>query len=174
LKIYRRQIGLVSQEPFLFNTTIEENIRFGRKDASMSEIEEAARLARILDFISDLPQGFQTKVGDRGTKLSGGQRQRISLARAFLKKPKVLILDEATSSVDQETEKMILSSIQDYFKDRTIIMVSHRPSMLQIAERVLHLNHGFINEIDKEKVISESMDRSDYLKLMRHEGIKVN
>jgi ABC-type multidrug transport system fused ATPase/permease subunit len=164
---------LVSQDPFLFNTTIEENIRFGKKDASHSEIEEAARLAQILDFISDLPQGFKTKVGDRGTKLSGGQRQRISLARVFLKNPKVLILDEATSSVDQKTEKMILSSIQECFSDRTIIIVSHRNSMLQIADRVLHLNNGLINEMDKEEVNSDSMDR-DYLKVTSHEEIKIN
>ncbi|MGB2697659.1 MAG: ABC transporter ATP-binding protein, partial [Candidatus Zixiibacteriota bacterium] len=174
LKAYRRQIGLVSQDPFLFNTTIEENIRFGKKDADLTEIEEAARLAQILDFISDLPQKFQTRVGDRGEKLSGGQRQRISLARTFLKNPKVLILDEATSSVDQKKEKMILSSLKEHFGDRTIIMVSHRPTMLQIADRVLHLNHGFINEMDKEKVISESKDSINYLRVRDHEKIKVN
>ncbi len=174
LKAYRRQIGLVSQEPFLFNTSVEENIRFGRKDASMNEIEEAARLAQILDFISNLSQGFQTRVGDRGTKLSGGQRQRISLARTFLKNPKILILDEATSSVDQKTEKMILSSIQDYFRDRTIIMISHHSTMLQIAGKILYLNNEFIKEVDKERIISESMDREDYLKVRSRQGIEVN
>jgi subfamily B ATP-binding cassette protein MsbA len=173
LKAFRRQIGLVSQDSFLFNTTIEENIRFGKKDTDLSEIEEAARLAQILDFISDLPQGFKTKVGDRGTKLSGGQRQRISLARVFLKNPKVLILDEATSSVDQNTERTILFSLKEHFEDRTIIIVSHRNSMLQIADRVLHLNNGLINEIDKDKVNSEYRDRN-YLKVTSHEEMKVN
>jgi ATP-binding cassette subfamily B protein len=140
----------------------------------MKEIEEAARLAQILDFISNLPQGFQTKVGDRGTKLSGGQRQRISLARTFLKNPKILILDEATSSVDQKTEKMILSSIQDYFRDRTIIMVSHRLSMLQIADRVLHLNNGFINEADKIPLLPRSKEEIDYPNVEYYQKLKVN
>lgn len=167
LKMYRKQVGLVSQEAFLFNTSIEENIRFGKRDADLREIEEAARLAQILDFILNLSQKFQTQVGDRGVKLSGGQRQRISLARTILKKPRVLILDEATSSVDLETERIILSSLETHFKNRTIIMISHRTSMLQIADRIFYLNQGSVNEAEKATLLSESKEEVDHLSTLK-------
>ena len=174
LKAYRRQVGLVSQEPFLFNASIEENIRFGRRDAAQSKIEETARIAQIFDFVSNLPEGFQTKVGDRGAKLSGGQRQRISLARTLLKNPRVLILDEATSSLDQTTERTILTSLKADFSRRTIIIISHRTSMLEIADRVLHLDRGHISETDKVGVLSQSDEEIDYLRAGDYQRLKVN
>jgi len=174
LKAYRRQIGLVSQEPFLFNASIEENIRFGRRDAAQSEIEEATKIAQIFDFVSNLPEGFQTKVGDRGAKLSGGQRQRISLARTLLKDPRVLILDEATSSLDQKTEKTILTSLKANFNHRTIIIISHRTSMLEIADRILRIDRGHISETDKARVLSESDEEIDYLQAGDYQRLKVN
>ena len=174
LKTYRKQVGLVSQDPFLFNTSIEENIRFGKKDADSGEIEEATRLAQVFDFAFDLPQKFQTQVGDRGVKLSGGQRQRISLARAILKNPKILILDEATSSVDQKTERIILSSLKTNFNHGTIIIISHRTPMLEIADRVFCLNQGSIQEVDKDRHLSESKEEIDYLNVEDHEKLKVN
>lgn len=172
LKRYRKQVGLVSQEPFLFNTSIEENIRFGKKDASLSEIEEAARLAQILDFVSNLPEGLQTKVGDRGAKLSGGQRQRISLARTLLKNPRVLILDEATSSLDLETESTILTSLKTGFHKRTMIIISHRTSMLEIADRTFHLDQGRIEKLHKATLVSECKEEPDYLPVLDPEKTK--
>jgi subfamily B ATP-binding cassette protein MsbA len=174
LKAYRRQIGLVSQEPFLFNTSIEENIRFGKKDAASREIEKAASLAQIFDFVSNLPEGFQTRVGDRGAKLSGGQRQRISLARTLLKDPRILILDEATSSVDLETERMILSSLKSYFSNRTIIMISHRTSMLKLADRIFQLDQGCVSELDKAPVLSQAEEEIDYVTVADRERLKIN
>jgi len=174
LKRYRKQVGLVSQDSFLFNTSIEENIRFGKKDASLSEIEEAARISQIYDFIVNLPQKYQTKVGDRGEKLSGGQKQRISLARTILKNPQVLILDEATSSVDLETERAIFSSLKARFKHKTAIMISHRATMLEIADRIFYLSKGRINEMDKAQLLSESKEEIDYLDLKGYEKLKVN
>jgi ABC-type bacteriocin/lantibiotic exporter with double-glycine peptidase domain len=172
LKRYRKQVGLVSQESFLFNTSIEENLRFGKKDANLMEIEKATQLAHIFDFISHLPQRFQTQVGNRGTKLSGGQRQRISLARTILKEPRVLILDEATSSVDQKTERLILSSLRNHFRNKSIIIISHRTSLLQIADRIFCLNQGFVEEVDKATVLSESEEGIDHLKALDNERIR--
>jgi subfamily B ATP-binding cassette protein MsbA len=174
LKRYRKQVGLVSQEPFLFNTSIEGNIRFGKKGAMRSEIEEAARLAQIYDFVSNLPQKFETRVGDRGTMLSGGQRQRISLARTLLKDPKILILDEATSSLDLETERMILSSLKSYFRKRTIIIISHRTSLLQTADRIFHLDQGSISELDKFTLLAKSKEEIDYPRAGDYEKLRVN
>jgi ABC-type multidrug transport system fused ATPase/permease subunit len=174
LKTYRKQVGLVSQDPFLFNTSIEENIRFGKKDADSGEIEEATRLAQVFDFAFDLPQRFQTRVGDRGVKLSGGQRQRISLARVILKNPKVLILDEATSSVDQKTERIILSSLKTNFNHRTIIIISHRTSVLETADRVFYLDQGLIQEVDRARLLSESREEMYYPRMGYHEKLKIN
>ncbi len=174
LKRYRGQVGLVSQEPFFFNASIEENVRFGQRGASRSEIEEAARLAQIFDFVSDLPQKFQTRVGDRGEKLSGGQRQRISLARTLLKDPRILILDEATSSLDLQTERSILSSLSTYFSNRTIVIISHRTSLLKTADRIFHLDQGSISELDKFTLLAESKEEIDYPRAVDYQKLKVN
>lgn len=142
----RRAIGLVSQDVFLFHGTVRENIAYGTFDASLEEIMAAAEVAEAHDFIMDLPRGYDTIVGERGQKLSGGQRQRISIARAVLKDPPVLILDEATSSVDNETEAAIQRSLERIVKDRTTIVIAHRLSTVRNADRIFVLENGALRE----------------------------
>jgi len=143
----RRAIGLVSQDVFLFDGTVFENIAYGRQGASADEIERAAKAAEAHAFIVKLPQGYDTLVGERGLKLSGGQRQRVALARAFLKDPPILILDEATSSVDNETEAAIQRSLQKLSRGRTTIAIAHRLSTVRHANRIVVLGeHGRIVE----------------------------
>lgn len=142
----RRAIGFIGQDVFLFHGSVKENIRYGSFDASDEEIEEAARIAEAHDFIMRLPQGYDTIVGERGQKLSGGQRQRISIARAVLKKPPILILDEATSSVDNETEIAIQHSINRISVGRTTIVIAHRLSTVRHADIIHVLNHGVVTE----------------------------
>ncbi|GBL42689.1 lipid A export permease/ATP-binding protein MsbA [Verrucomicrobiota bacterium] len=138
----RANISLVSQEPVLFNDSILENIRLGRAGATEAEVREAARLAGALDFIVAMPEGFTTRVGERGSRLSGGQRQRISIARAFLKDAPILILDEATSALDTETERGIQASLQLLMKGRTTLIVAHRFSTIRYVDRVLVFDQG--------------------------------
>ncbi|HVU89608.1 MAG TPA: ATP-binding cassette domain-containing protein, partial [Pirellulales bacterium] len=147
LEEYRRHIGLVLQEPFLFYGTIAENIAYGRHDASRAEIIAAARAARAHEFILRLPDGYDSIVGERGQKLSGGERQRISIARALLIDPKILILDEATSAVDTETEREIQLALDNLIRGRTTIAIAHRLSTLRRADRIVVLEHGKIVEI---------------------------
>ena len=142
----RAAYGLVSQDVFLFHGSVADNIAYGRSDASQAEIEAAAKAAEAHDFILELPEGYQTVVGERGQKLSGGQRQRISIARAVLKDPPVLILDEATSAVDNETEAAIQRSMQVITKGRTTLMVAHRLSTIVSADRICVLDQGRIVE----------------------------
>jgi len=142
----RRQIGLVSQDVFLFQGTIRENIAYGVPDASEAAILEAARAAEAMEFIDELPAGLNTVVGERGQKLSGGQRQRLSLARALLKDPAILILDEATSSVDNETEAAIQRSLAKISHSRTTLVIAHRLSTIVHADRIFVIEHGRIVE----------------------------
>ncbi len=142
----RNAIGLVSQDVFLFHGTVKENIAYGTFDASMADIERAARIAEAHDFIMDLPQGYDTIVGERGQKLSGGQRQRVSIARAVLKDPPVLVLDEATSSVDNETEAAIQRSLERIILDRTTVVIAHRLSTIRNADRIFVLHEGQLYE----------------------------
>jgi ATP-binding cassette subfamily B protein len=144
---YRRHIGLVLQEPFLFFGSIAENIAYGRPDATREEIIAAARSAHAHDFILRLPHGYDSVVGERGQGLSGGERQRISIARALLINPKVLILDEATSSVDTETEKEIQRALDNLVKGRTTIAIAHRLSTLRKADRLVVMQRGRIIEV---------------------------
>ncbi|WP_210544738.1 ABC transporter ATP-binding protein [Rhodoferax sp. PAMC 29310] len=144
---YRRNIGLVLQEPFLFFGTIAENIAYGKPDASREEIIESARAAHAHEFILRLPQGYDSMVGERGQGLSGGERQRISIARALLIDPRILILDEATSSVDSETEKEIQKALENLVKGRTTIAIAHRLSTLHRADRLVVLDRGQVVEI---------------------------
>lgn len=142
----RGAIGLVSQDVFLFDGSVAENIAYGRVDASRQDIEAAARLAEAHDFIAALPDGYDTVVGERGQKLSGGQRQRLSIARAILRDPAILVLDEATSSVDNETEAAIQRSMETVAKGRTTIVIAHRLSTVRNAHRIHVLEHGRIAE----------------------------
>jgi ATP-binding cassette subfamily B protein len=144
---YRRHIGLVLQEPFLFFGTIAENIAYGKPDASREEIVAAARAAHAHEFILRLPHGYDSLVGERGQGLSGGERQRISIARALLIDPPILILDEATSSVDTETEKEIQKALDNLVRGRTTIAIAHRLSTLRQADRLVVLDRGQVVEV---------------------------
>jgi len=146
----RNQFAVVHQETVLFSTTVAENIRFARPDASMEEIVKAATQANAHEFITNLPDGYNTLVGERGMKLSGGERQRISLARAFLKDAPILVLDEPTSSLDVHTEGAILETIQKLMQGKTTIMIAHRPSTLRDCNLVLILESGRVTRMTRE------------------------
>jgi ATP-binding cassette subfamily B protein len=146
---YRKHIGLVLQEPFLFFGTVGENIAYGNPDATRAEIVAAAKAARAHEFILRLPLGYDSLVGERGQTLSGGERQRISIARALLIDPRILILDEATSAVDNETERLIQAALDKLVEGRTTIAVAHRLSTLRKADRLVVLDRGRIVEIGK-------------------------
>jgi len=142
----RRQIGLVLQEPYLFHGTIADNIRYGNAEASEEAVISAARAANAHDFIVGFPDGYDTLVGERGQSLSGGERQRISIARAILHNPRILILDEATSSVDTETEREIQQALNRLVEGRTTFAIAHRLSTLTSADRLVVLESGKIVE----------------------------
>src|SRR5699024_8816377 len=135
MRSLRKQIGIVQQDVFLFTGTLRENIAYGNLHATNEQIEEAARLAHMEDFIKELPNGYETQVGERGLKLSGGQKQRIAIARMFLKNPPILILDEATSALDTETESIIQQALTELAKDRTTIVIAHRLATIKNADR---------------------------------------
>lgn len=145
-KSLRATIGMVPQDTVLFNDTIRYNIRYGRPDATDAEVEEAARLASISDFIARLPKGFDTMVGERGLKLSGGEKQRVAIARTILKNPPILLLDEATSALDSATEQEIQSALSEISKNRTTLIIAHRLSTVVDADEILVLDHGRIVE----------------------------
>jgi ATP-binding cassette subfamily B multidrug efflux pump len=159
LENLRRHAAIVFQESFLFSTTIKENIAYGCPDASMEEIEEAARLAKADGFISELPMGYDTIVGERGMGLSGGQKQRIAIARAFLRKPKLLILDDSTSALDMETEQEIQQSLREVMKGRTTFIIAHRISSLMHADEIVVLDRGHV------------VQRGKHEKLLRQPGL---
>jgi ABC-type multidrug transport system fused ATPase/permease subunit len=140
----RRAIGIVSQDPFLFSTTVRENIAFGAAGATDEEIRSAARMAQAHEFISELPEGYDTVVGERGITLSGGQRQRIAIARAILVDPRVLVLDDATASVDSTTEARIRLGLREAMRGRTTLIIAHRLSTLALADEIVVLDHGRI------------------------------
>jgi ABC transporter fused permease/ATP-binding protein len=138
----RTQVGVVSQEPVLFATSVIENIRYGRRDASLAEVEAAARAAHIHEFIVSLPEGYQTLVGERGVRLSGGQKQRVAIARALLKDPRLLVLDEATSALDAESEHLVQDALKHLMKGRTTMVIAHRLSTVREADRVVVIDRG--------------------------------
>ena len=139
-------MGNVNQEAILFNDTIYNNITFGVKHATQPEVEQAARIANAHDFIMATPDGYQTNIGDRGSRLSGGQRQRISIARAILKNPPILILDEATSALDTESERLVQDAIEHLMQNRTAIIIAHRLSTIKSADLICVLHDGEIIE----------------------------
>ena len=155
LQSLREQIGLVQQDVYLFCGSIRENIAYGRPDASMEEIIEAAKKANIHEFIMELPDGYETFVGERGTRLSGGQKQRISIARVFLKNPPILILDEATSALDNESERFIQQSLEELAKDRTTITIAHRLSTIRNADEILVVAENGIVECGTHEELLE-------------------
>ncbi|MEO6437345.1 MAG: ABC transporter ATP-binding protein [Tepidisphaeraceae bacterium] len=159
LREYRRLLAIVQQETFLFDGTVRENIAYGRRHVTQAQILDAARRANALEFIEKLPEGFDTLIGERGFKLSGGQRQRISIARAVLADPQILILDEATSNLDTESEQLIQSSLTELFKGRTTFVIAHRLSTVTHADVIVAMDGGRIIEVGTH---SELMDRRGF------------
>ncbi|WP_042147749.1 ABC transporter ATP-binding protein [Paucisalibacillus sp. EB02] len=158
----REHIGIVQQDVFLFTGTLRENIAYGKLDATEEEIREAARRAHMEDFINELPDGYETQVGERGLKLSGGQKQRIAIARMFLKNPPILILDEATSALDTETEMIIQQALNELAKDRTTIIIAHRLATIRNADRIMVVTKKGIEE------------EGNHEELLRRNGIFAN
>jgi ATP-binding cassette subfamily B protein len=154
----RRSVAMVTQESFMFDGTVAENIAFGQPAASREEIIAAAQAVGAHEFMTALPQGYDTDVGKRGDRLSAGQRQLVTFARAFLADPAVLILDEATSSLDIPSERLVQRALQTILADRTAVIIAHRLSTVQIADRVLVLEHG---EIIEDGAPTELLSRTD-------------
>ena len=144
---YRRLFGVVSQEALLFNATIRENIAYGRDGVSDADVVRAAQIANAHDFITELPEGYSTVVGDRGIRLSGGQRQRVAIARAIVGKPQILILDEATSSLDSESERLVQLAIDRVIQGTTSIVIAHRLSTVMRADKIVVVNRGTVEAV---------------------------
>jgi len=156
LKSMRSQLAIVDQDIDIFNSSVKENIAYGKPEAELSEVKKAARIANAAEFIEKFEKGYNTIVGERGIKLSGGQKQRIGIARAVLVDPRVLILDEATSSLDAESEKMIQDAINKVIKDRTTIVIAHRLSTVKNADKIIVIEDGKIKEIGShEKLLKK-------------------
>jgi len=147
----KANLALVDQETFLFNDTVRNNIRYGRPEASDEEVEEAARQAFAEEFIADLPQGYETHIGDRGLRLSGGQRQRLCIARAILRDAPILILDEATSALDTESETMVQKALTNLMKNRTTFVIAHRLSTIMHANKIVVLDDGQVFQVGTHK-----------------------
>jgi ATP-binding cassette subfamily C protein CydCD len=142
----RSRVALVAQDTYLFNDTLEANIRMARPEASREALALAIEQAALSGFVASLPEGLQTRVGERGVQLSGGQRQRVAIARAFLKDAPILVLDEATSHLDAISEEQVHSALQSLMADRTTILIAHRLSTIRAADRILVLDHGRVTE----------------------------
>ncbi|KAG6684448.1 hypothetical protein I3843_12G065200 [Carya illinoinensis] len=162
IKSLRRHIGLVQQEPALFATSIYENILYGKEGASEAEVIEATKLANAHTFVSSLPEGYSTKVGERGVQLSGGQRQRVAIARAILKNPEILLLDEATSALDVESERVVQQALDRLMKNRTTVVVAHRLSTIKNADQISVLNDGKIIEQGTHSSLIENKNGAYY------------
>lgn len=165
IKSLRKHIGLVQQEPALFATSIYENILYGKDGASEAEVIEAAKLANAHSFISALPEGYLTKVGERGVQLSGGQRQRVAIARAVLKNPEILLLDEATSALDVESERVVQQALDRLMKNRTTVLVAHRLSTIKNADEISVIQDGKIVEQGSHLTLIENRNGA-YFKLI--------
>lgn len=174
LESLRSQIGIVQQDVYLFCGSVRENIAYGKPGASMAEIIDAAKKANIHDFIQSLPDGYDTFVGERGTRLSGGQKQRISIARVFLKNPPILILDEATSALDNESERHIQKSLEELAKNRTTITIAHRLSTIQNADEIIVINCNGISERGTHQQLLEKNGLYAHYYQMQFEGLLEN
>lgn len=170
LKSVRDQISIVTQEPILFNDTIENNIRIGKQDAGQDEIESAAKVANAYNFITKKEKGFLTNIGDRGTKLSGGERQRLTIARAIVKNPPILILDEATSSLDTESERLVQDAINNMMQNRTSLVIAHRLSTIRHADEIIVLQKGEIVERGNHEDLMQK--KGYYFKLVQMQELK--
>ena len=167
LSYLREQIGLVSQDPFLFNGTVAENILYGNIKANRQQVIEAATASHADTFINNLPEGYDTQVGERGVKLSGGEKHRIAIARTFLKDPPILILDEATSTVDTRTERHIKEALSKLMVGKTTLSIAHRLSTLEGADRILVMRNGELVETGAhDNLISI---KSEYSNLFQHQ-----
>jgi ATP-binding cassette subfamily B protein len=164
----RKSIAYVPQEPIMFHRSLLENINYGRQDATKEEVIQAAKMAHAHDFILQLPEGYNTLVGERGVKLSGGQRQRIAIARAMLKDAPILVLDEATSALDSDSEVLIQDSLWKLMEGRTAIVIAHRLSTIQKMDRIIVLEDGKIEEEGKHKDLLAS--GGTYAKLWAHQS----
>ena len=166
----RRQIGVVQQENFLFNGSIRENIALSMPGISMDKIVSAAKLAGAHEFIVQLPEGYDTPVGERGTTLSGGQRQRIAIARTLLTNPRILIFDEATSALDNQSERIIQKNMEQICQDRTVFIIAHRLSTIQNADTIIYLDQGHIVEQGSHRELMEK--KGYYYNLYCQQGEK--
>ena len=173
LKNLRRLFGVVSQEPILFNDTIFNNVTFGLSNCAQAEVEKATKIANAHDFILATENGYQTNVGDGGSKLSGGQRQRLTIARAILRNPPILILDEATSALDSASEKLVQDALEKLMQNRTTIIIAHRLSTIQHADEIVVLKDGQV--IERGNHQSLLAQQGEYRKFVQFQevGIKV-
>jgi ATP-binding cassette subfamily B protein len=165
----RRSVGVIFQETFLFSASAAENIAYGRPEAAREEIEQCARAAQAHDFIMALEDGYETLIGERGISLSGGQRQRIAIARAFLLNPRILILDDATASVDSQTERLIQEAMRKLCEGRTTFVIAQRLSTVQHADQILVLKEGRLVERGRHQ---ELLERSDFYREVFRQQIK--
>jgi ATP-binding cassette subfamily B protein len=170
LRDLRQQVGVVFEETVLFNDSVASNIAFARPDASQDDMERAAKLAGAHDFILQLPNGYQTIIGERGFSLSGGQRQRIAIARAIIADPRVLVLDDATSAVDPSKESEIRDAMRTVMSGRTTIVIAHRPGTIALADRVVFLDGGIIAATGKhDELVTLNERYREVLASMEHE-----
>ena len=158
LRDYRKNLGVVLQENFLFDATVAENIRFGKPDATETEIVTAATIAHAHEFIQSLPEGYNSFLGERGVRLSGGQRQRIAIARAILKDPNILLLDEATSALDSESEHHVQQALEELMRNRTTLIIAHRLSTIQHADQIAVLDQGRLIEMGNHQQLLASCE----------------
>jgi len=169
LNSLRRKLAVVSQDTFIFNTSIRNNIAYALEEVDEVAIREAAQLANALEFIEEMPEGFETQLGDRGVRLSGGQRQRIAIARALLRNPEILILDEATSALDSVSERLIQESLETLSVGRTVIAIAHRLSTIVRADKVVVLEQGRLVEQGGYQELLEQRGKLWKYHQMQHE-----
>ena len=169
LKSLRNLMGIVTQESILFNDSVENNIKLGNTEASDNDVSEASGIANALEFIEELPEKFETNIGDGGNSLSGGQKQRLSIARAVLKNPPIMILDEATSALDTESEQLVQKALEKMMENRTSLVIAHRLSTIQKADAIIVLKKGEIVEQGKHEALLKK--KSEYFKLVEMQSL---